>query len=168
MTKITTPEMECAVANFLNYRSNLIVPNVHWGMALHECDLLVVTKAGYAWEIEIKISKADLKKDAEKSHEHRDARIKHLYFAIPDYLEDCIDLIPERAGVIVVTTGELQVTHYEGRKHVWPRRCRTVRKAEVNKAARPFSEADRYKVARLGALRIWRLKQKTTDAQQQK
>ncbi len=72
MTKITTPEMECALAAFFDSRANLIVPRVHWGMAdLHECDLLMVSKVGYVTEIEIKITRADLKKDAEKEKRQR-------------------------------------------------------------------------------------------------
>ena len=109
LTKITTAEMECCVASFLNYRSNLIVPNVSWGMALHECDLLVITKAGYAWEVEIKVTKADLKKDSEKWHGHRSSRIKHLFFAIPTYLQDAIEYIPERAGIITVAPADEKV-----------------------------------------------------------
>ena len=164
MSKITTPEIECAVANHFNYRANLIVPNVHWGMAIHECDLLVVTKAGYAYEVEIKITKADLKKDSEKLHGHQDNRIKYLYFAIPDYLEDSTDLIPERAGIIVVETGPLKTTKYGGRTYTWNRKCRVVRQPILNMLATSFSPDDRYKVARLGALRIWRLKQKLVGA----
>ncbi len=152
MEKITTAEMECVVARFLNIRSNLIVPNVHWGMDLHECDLLLVTKAVYAWEIEIKVTKADLKKDAEKRHGHRSERIKHLYFAIPTYLEDSIEYIPERAGIITVAPKS---------EKLWTR-CKIIRKPETNKAAQPFSDCERYKVARLGALRIWKLKDKLT------
>lgn len=150
--KITTPEMECALANFFGYRANLIVPNVHWGMDLHECDLLVITRMGYAWEIEIKVSKADLKRDAEKWHGHRSRRIKRLYFAIPIDLEGCADLIPERAGIIIVRPRD---------EEYGPNlRCRITRKPVTNKAAQPFTDAERYKVARLGALRIWGLKRK--------
>ena len=151
--KITTPEMECAVAAFLNPRVNLIVPNVSWGMDLHECDLLVITKAGYAWEVEIKVTKADLKKDAQKWHQHRDSRIKHLYFAIPNYLEDSVEYVPERAGIIVVNSAIPD-------RYDQPPRCRRIRAAQTNRAAQPFTDAERYKVARLGALRIWPLKRK--------
>jgi len=59
---ITTPEMEIALVRFFNYRTNLIVPNVHWGMNMHECDLLMVSKAGYCTEIEIKVTRADIKR----------------------------------------------------------------------------------------------------------
>jgi hypothetical protein len=37
----------------------------HW-----ECDMLYVTKAGYATEYEIKVTKADFKADAKKTHKH--------------------------------------------------------------------------------------------------
>lgn len=151
--KITTLEMECAVAQFLGVRRNLIVPNVNWGMNLHECDLLVATQAGYLWEVEIKVSRADLKKDAEKRHGHRSHRIKHLYFAIPKYLEHCIEFIPEHAGILVVE-------RYEGNE--WRDagvRARQIRKPATNHCA-PISANERYQLARLGALRIWDLKRK--------
>ncbi len=158
MTKITTLEMECALARRFEPRRNLIVPNVSWGLDIHECDLLVITRAGYAWEIEIKVTKADLKKDAQKWHGHRDPRIRHLYFAVPDYLQDCIEYVPERAGIITVSRRPADVQWGS----LW--RCDTTRKPATNKAARPFSDAERYKVARLGALRIWPLKRKIRDA----
>ena len=63
---ITTTEMEVALAHYLNMRVNLIVPNISWGMFIHECDLLVITPAGYMWEVEIKVSKQDLSRDSKK------------------------------------------------------------------------------------------------------
>lgn len=63
---MTTLEMEIALMRELNIRKNIIVPNVSFGMyfkgygALHECDLLCLSKSGYATEIEIKIIKSDL------------------------------------------------------------------------------------------------------------
>lgn len=65
--KLKTIDIEVAVATYLNVRTNLIVPNISWGMFLHECDLLVLTPAGFAWEIEIKTTKADLIKDQKKN-----------------------------------------------------------------------------------------------------
>ncbi len=149
--RITTPEMEVALSSYFDYRMNLIVPNVHWGMNMHECDLLMVSKAGYCTEIEIKVTRADLKKDAEKRHGHWSNRIKYLYFAIPTYLESCIEFVPERAGIVTVRPD----TDPED----WTPRCRIIRKPTPNKAQK-MSDADRYKVARLGALRIWGLKRK--------
>lgn len=150
MAKVNSTEMECAVARFLNPRANLIVPNVSWGMGVHECDLFVLTNADYAWEVEIKVSKADLKKDAEKWHGHVSNRIRRLYFAVPDYLSDAIDMIPDRAGVLVFHPEE---------KRFW-KRVTKLREAETNKTAQKLTDVERYKLARLGALRIWALKRK--------
>lgn len=144
--KITTSEMEVAVALFLNTRQNLIIPNVHWGMEMHECDLLMLTPSGYATEIEIKITLQDLKADAKKRHNHIDGRISALYFALPKKLEKNIDLVPNRAGIIIVDeeTG-------------W---CRKIRKPEKTKKAYQFCKDEKYKIARLGAMRLWGLKEK--------
>ena len=159
-TKITTPEMEVALSAWINCRVNLIVPNVSWGLSgLHECDLLVVSKAGYLTEIEIKITRADLRADKKKWHGHNSLRIKRLFFALPEYLENCIDMVPERAGIILVRPKP----NVPG-KYPYHPRCREMRPAQRNKAAQKISDADRYKIARLGALRIWDLKRKLIDA----
>ena len=148
--------MECALAIWLNYRQNLIVPNVSWGISgLHECDLLVVSKAGYLTEIEIKVTRADLRADKKKWHGHESRRIKRLFFALPDYLEHCIDMVPERAGIILVRP-KANVPYV----YPYHQRCREIRKAQRNKDAGKITVTDRYKIARLGALRIWQLKRK--------
>ena len=168
MSKITTPEMEVALANWFDYRVNLIVPNVHWGMNMHECDLLIVSKAGYATEVEIKISRAGLRADAKKSHGHRSNSIKYLYFAVPDYIiadgnvlkDDVMAMIPERAGIITVRAED----NVPG-KYPYHPKCKRIREPTANKAATKMSDRDRYKVARLGALRIWGLKSRLAEAQ---
>jgi len=149
--KITTPEMEIALACWLNYRQNLIVPNVYWGFGpdMHECDLVMLSRAGYVTEIEIKVTRQDLRKDRFKAHGHRNIRIKYLYFAIPTYLEPAIEFIPERAGVISVEPD---------RKDGYGPRCKRIRAPERQKSARKATDKERYQLARLGALRIWNLK----------
>ena len=145
--KINSTDIELAVSAYFGYRQNLIVPNISWGLWIHECDLLVVTKAGYAIEIEIKISRADIKKDALKRHGHVDKRLKCLYFAIPEKLKSCIDLIPERAGVFIV----------KEKRPGWLI-CNLERKPVLNKEARKLTPEEQFKVAHLGAMRIWELK----------
>ncbi|MBT9170538.1 MAG: hypothetical protein DDT18_00881 [Actinobacteria bacterium] len=100
--KITVSEIELAVADYFNPRVNLIVPNISWGMFLHECDMLIVTKNNYAYEVEIKTTKSDLVADQKKRHNHSNKKIKKLYFAIPDYLLQYAEYIPDHAGIIVV------------------------------------------------------------------
>lgn len=142
--KLKAIDIEIAVVKYFNPRVNLIVPNISWGMFIHECDLLLITKNNYAYEIEIKVSRSDLKKDLEKMHCHKSNKIKKLYFAIPDYMLDAVEFIPERAGIITVSQGM---------------RCHMVRDAKINSDYK-FSDADKFQVARLGAMRIWGLKEK--------
>ena len=136
--------MEIALSRYFNPRKNLIVPNVFWGMFSYEVDLLVVSKSGYATEIEIKVSKQDLIKDKKKRHGHDSYKIKYLYFAIPSYLKDFTEHIPEKAGIIIVSDNYF---------------CQRIRKPRINHQYK-FTEQELFKVARLGAIRIWGLKQK--------
>jgi hypothetical protein len=153
MNRITTLEMELALATHLNYRENLIVPNISSGMGIHECDLLVISKAGYATEVEIKVSKSDLKKDAEKWHKHESDIIKELYFAIPKYLTDCIEYIPARAGIFTVDRNPITIYNFN------PFAVVIIRPATI-KGNYKFSDEEKFKVARLGTMRIWGLKEK--------
>jgi hypothetical protein len=154
--QITTAEMEVAVASWFGYRQNLVVPGVHWGLDMHECDLLVVTKSGYCTEVEIKISRADLRADAKKRHGHRSQRIKYLYFAMPEFLEQAQHFVPARAGIILVRPAD----------NLREPRCRVLRRPTCQKNSRKMTDSERYKVARLGALRIWGLKRKLLAANQ--
>ncbi len=153
--QITTPEMEIAIANHFGFRKNLIVPNVKWGLRLngkpmHECDLLILTKNRYIWEVEIKVSKADLIADKKKAHGHISSNVKRLYFALPHYIEDYIQHIPDRAGVILVNKPRTRLS------------CEVVRPAK-NEKGYQLSDKEVLKMAMLGAMRIWNLKQKLKD-----
>lgn len=161
MKKLKTLDMEVELSKFLNYRVNLVVPNVSWGMFSHECDLIRLTPAGYCSEIEIKVSLSDLKKDKTKRHNHMDGgvygygtnKIKYLYFAIPEYLEPHIEHIPERAGILILR--EVYHKYYdETRRHV-----EEIRAPKIQSNYK-FSEKERIKLLSLMAMRIWGLKRK--------
>ena len=164
-TKLNSADIEVAIAKYFKPRTHLIVPNISWGMGLHECDMLILNGSNYAVEVEIKISKADVKKDLSKSHGHRSNRIKRLFFAIPEHLNtpDVIELIPERAGILVVSerfpvygtrwgTEEKYISYY-----MQPR-CTVIRNAKINKDAKPFSDGERIEMGRLGMLRYWNIR----------
>ena len=140
---INSLQIEIALANYFNPRRNVIVPNVWWGMGLnHECDLMVMTRSGYVYEIEIKTSKADLIRDLKKPHGHSDDRIRKLYFCVPEPLfEECRGLIPEPAGIIV----------YDGNF------CVKKREAKTNRV-QPLNAEAREKLYQLAAMRVWTLK----------
>jgi hypothetical protein len=146
--------MEIILAKYFDYTTNLIVPNVHWGMFNYELDLIILSKAGYATEIEIKISKSDLIKDKNKFHNHENKMIKNLYFAIPEYIDIdfALENIPNRAGLLVVKEVKNDwVQYYKSKKE---------KKPISSKNPYKWNDEERYKLARLGAIRIWNLKNK--------
>ena len=157
---IVSGDIECAVARYFNPRIHLIVPNISHGMNLHECDLLVMNGNNYGVEVEIKVSKADIRKDLKKRHGHNSNRIRRLFFAIPEYLNrpDVIELIPERAGIFVISGPvEVKYDYSDGSWFTKPK-CRMIRTAKINKAARPFTDKERVEMGRLGMLRYWNIR----------
>lgn len=139
----TAKEIEIAVAQWFDTLRKIIVPNVYYGMFNYEMDLCVLEPSGYCHEVEIKVSKSDLIADKKKWHKHGDRRIRYLWFAIPEKLRDCIEHIPERAGVLVVSPiGSVS----------------EARSPSPNQLAVKFDDRARAKLARLGVLRMWNLK----------
>lgn len=148
MNKITCLQMEIAIATWYGIRVNLIVPNVSWGLFNHECDLIVMTKSGYATEIEIKVDKYDLINDKKKKHEHKDNKISQLFFAIPEYLKEYIDHVPERAGIMIVRPDHRIIS------------CMVERIRGSVDHKYKLDIHDQFQLARLGSMRVWGLKRK--------
>ncbi len=150
--KITTLEMEIALMAHYGVRQNLIVPNVSWGLLTYEADLVILTGSNYATEIEIKISKADLKKDKEKKHTHNSDMFKYLYFAVPKKLvEFALTEIPESAGLYSIETRNIEGGYY------W---VEQIKPPVLNKAHIKWTDGYRVKLAELGCMRILGLKRK--------
>lgn len=156
-------EVELAVTSLFNIRQNLIIPNVSWGFAIHECDLLIVRTSGYVVEVEIKINLADLKNDFKKKHGHidRQNRIKEFYYALPNILIEKATPIIEKhyegAGIISC--------RYDSQTKWQPYRATLIKPALTNKSARKLELKERYQLARLGTLRLWNAKQALADRQ---
>ncbi len=156
--------MEVAIAKLFGIRQNIIVPNISWGFRMHECDLFIVKKSGIAVEVEIKRSKSDLLADFKKRHHHNDKqnRITELYYALPEELyEKCKEFIPEDAGIIMC----YRYTNYRKETYIY---ATIKRKAKRIKGARKLNEEEQLRVARLGTMRIWSLKQKIIKLNGQK
>jgi len=156
--KITTIEIECEIAKYFGVRTNIIVPNISYGLSgMHECDIFIIKKSGFAVEVEIKISKSDLLADFKKEHNHIDRknRIVEFYYAMPyELYEKVKDLIPEGAGII---TCEWEYSPYYMK---WSLVTRTQRAATRIKGARALTIEEQFKVAKLGTMRIFGLKEK--------
>lgn len=146
-----TTEMETALMSHYGVRQNIIVPNVSWAFLHYEADLVILTGSNYATEIEIKVTKADLKKDKEKRHNHDSELFKYLYFAVPNKLtEFALTEIPEKAGLLEV------IDRGEG----YQRFVRQVKPAVLNNQHRQWKNHERSKLAEIGCMRILGLKEK--------
>jgi hypothetical protein len=145
----TAAEIEHRIADYFDPRRNIVVPNVWWGWGLnHECDLVVLTNSGYAYEVEIKVSRADLRADLKKRHGHSDwnGKLRRIYFAVPERLSDyALKLIPKPAGLLMVGQG---IDRLAGLV------CK-LREADINPGARRLNPDERFKLAKLGTMRVW-------------
>ena len=89
-TKLSVREIQLAIRNswYCDNRSDLIVPNVSWGLLPYEADLLVVKPSGLCAEFEIKRSFEDFKKDFTKHHTHNCSIIAYFYYVVPESIKD--------------------------------------------------------------------------------
>lgn len=60
---MTEMEVQRALGSWIGWHRVLVVPNLCY---YHEMDVAVLTKAGYVWEYEIKLSQADWNRDQKK------------------------------------------------------------------------------------------------------
>lgn len=139
-----------------------VLPNCTW--TGDEIDLLVVTKALRIVDVEIKITRADLKADAQKqkwwdhprwirSQEPRPAptrrewprRVWKHYYAMPAALWK-----PELCDAIAPVSGVLLLTQVFDTLSV---RCE--RRAKCNPQPRVLEPAEVIDIARLASLRMW-------------
>jgi hypothetical protein len=131
-------------------RSHIVVPNVHWGLGFnHELDLLSISNPAYiGTEIEIKVSRGDIKRDLEKEHRHYDDRIRQLYFAGPlELLDDFIKYVPEEFGIITVSKLNADSLRYV---------VSIKRRAKPLKQWRAaFTNNEIFELMRLGNMRYW-------------
>lgn len=159
---VRTIDIELSIMYHFNFRQNLIVPNITnmVGIVPFETDILVLTKNNRAYGFEIKVSKADLKADFKKPQHKQDTKagferyygkFKYFYYAVPFNLKEAaLQIIPEFCGLICI----------EKIKHD----TYTRKRFEVSREPKQlfdyrWTEAEKYEVARLGAMRQYNLMQ---------
>lgn len=142
-----------------------VVPNCTW--TGHECDLLVVTEKLMLVDVEIKISRADLKADAKKDKwwrrtaswgidearpapVHRDwpPKVWKHYYALPRYLwkDDLLETLASTAsGIILLGTDRTPELNS----------VEMIRRPKPNADAKAISAASVAAIARLASLRMW-------------
>jgi hypothetical protein len=144
-----------------NYRRFVAVENVSWGLSAWEADLLVCSASGYLYEVEIKISIADLKRDRNKrrwrygdpnqDRSYGLPRIRGMWFAMTPEVwahKDAISAVPEKCGVIVVDINAEQL---------WER-CHVARACKRLPADK-LTTAQQFQLARLVVMRYWSRKE---------
>lgn len=84
-TNLSVQQIQLALHNsgLWNKRSDIMVPNLSWGLLPYEADFVILSKNGYLTEVEIKRSWADFKADFNKIHRHNDERIYHFFYCVP-------------------------------------------------------------------------------------
>lgn len=152
MSDMNSVDIEIAIImTMFPPRRFLVLPNASWGLQIqYEMDLLVISKAGCGYEIEIKISVADMKRDLKK-WKHRsgavtlDRRIKQFYYAFPAALSDKIaPFIPDYAGAISVAVDEYGIY-----------RTQVVKSAPIRKDVRKFTDDEIKHAGLLAQMRYW-------------
>jgi hypothetical protein len=151
--KITAQDIEVALKGYFDYRRNFLVPNVYGGFRYlnYEIDVLVVTGSRYAYDVEIKISPGDLRRDAKKDKWRYCRDLHHFrksYFAMPEAMLKYQDLVPEHAGIITVT--------YDERRFCYD--AHEARKPVVDGLAKKVTDTEYMQLGRLAMLRMWDLK----------
>lgn len=158
-TNRTLTEIEVALAKHdrFHYLRNIVVYNIiGWSEKLplwHECDMLVLSKAGYLTEIEIKRSWRDFLADFKKTHSHKDlggGMVKCFFYCVPECIKDkceqkIAELGVECSGVITYTE-DLYI--------------KVPSSFKLMKKYRKLTPEEQFTVARLGAVRVISLKNK--------
>ncbi|SOD42429.1 hypothetical protein [Nitrosovibrio sp. Nv4] len=152
--------------NYFQRRHLVVVPNCGW--TGYECDLLVVTKNLRIIDVEIKISRSDLRADVKKDkwwktyamdpvagfHRRLDEpepktwpeKVWKHYYAAPLEIwdESLTEKIPAASGILLLYRGHHGEVRYE---------CR--RPARPNPDAEKLSPESAVDIARLASLRMW-------------
>lgn len=137
MQKIHAGHISTALAWYFNWRQSVMMPQ--WFIDGGIADLLFISRAGYATEIEIKTSLSDWNADQGKEKWKKPRpHITRFFYAVPESLMDrCPVWINPDFGLIAVSVGK---TGYA--------KCRVVREARRFKAAKlPADELQRMYLA---------------------
>ncbi|CAB3742698.1 hypothetical protein LMG24238_06925 [Paraburkholderia sediminicola] len=94
-TKLNAGLVEAAIRRHVDHRANTLIPEaeIRWGIGSHRgnyrADFVLITRAGYATELEVKVSLADWRKDLSKPK----------WVGMPDWITRFIYVVPENLGI---------------------------------------------------------------------
>ena len=170
-TKLTIQQIHLALrdSGLWNKRTDIMIPNLSWGLLPYEADFVVVSKSGYLTEVEIKRSWEDFKADFKKNHNHDAEQVYYFYYCVP------VSIVGKVKEFLMEKYGE---RHFIGAPAVlWydengrirtlvddNQRCFGSHYAcsvSPNVKHRKLFLEEQLTVARLGQLRYWSLLEKT-------
>lgn len=189
-TTLTLEQIEVILTGYPDspyyVRQDIVIPNCSWGYLNHEADLLVLTKAKYLVEIEIKRTWNDFMADFKKCHNHDDPKLSYLYYAVPLSIAERVfhwlyegeykcrpgfiyynhsdvdgytEHNPHHCGLIIYADAE----ESSCRGNRIGSCCINVSPERMNKYKVPVEEE--LKLLRLLGLRIWNMKKKLAEHQ---
>ena len=177
-TSLTVQQIQLALHNsgLWNKRSDIMVPNLSWGLLPYEADFVVLTKNGYLTEVEIKRSWEDFKADFKKDHRHNDERIYHFFYCVPESIFDkvkdfLLEKLKEEAKEMDEKTKEHFLSHIETFHHRLPAVLTYDEQGHIKRTKFGYSGAyrshcrklfieEQLQIARLGCLRYWNQQEK--------
>lgn len=181
-TTLTVEQIQSALANIAQFhlRRNIVVPNVSWGLLNYEADFVSLSKSGFLTEVEIKRSWQDFQKDFTKKHLHDDPKVSYFYYCVPKSICERVknalyvqetekgrvkivglrDGVPSNVGLISYDNHDMNgnVIDWVG--------IEFVTFAGRRRWARKLTGYEQLKLAHLGCMRIWDLKNKITKLQE--
>lgn len=120
-TRVTVAEIQAALAlrcPLFNERTDIMIPNLSWGLLNHEADFVSINKSHYLTEVEIKRSLQDLRADFKKDVFHHDDRVYRFFFCLPLTIKDkALEVMAEEENLNKLR--ELYHTHSPRPAIIW-------------------------------------------------
>lgn len=172
-TALTINQIHLALRNsgLWNKRTDIMIPNLSWGLLPYEADFVVLNKSGYLTEIEIKRSWEDFKADFKKNHNHDAEQVYYFYYCVPISIAVKVrDFLKEKYGERYKLSAPAVLWYDEnGRIQRLVDEDGTCFGIQYASSISPYKNhrklflEERLKVARLGQLRYWSLLEKTEE-----
>lgn len=152
-TKLSINEILLALRNcrLWNKRSDIMIPNLSWGLLPYEADFVVISKNGYLTEVEIKRSWSDFLADFKKKHNHDAEQVYYFYYCVPEKItEQVVEYLKQKElPLAVLSYNDDGFVWYSGYGY-----------SSLRGKHRKLFIEEQLTIARLGQLRFWNLLEK--------
>lgn len=149
-TSLSINEIILALRNcgLWNKRSDIMIPNLSWGLLPYEADFVIISKSGYLTEVEIKRSWSDFLADFKKKHKHDAEQVYYFYYCVPEKItEKVVEYLKQKElPLAVLSYNDNGVVKSVGYGY-----------SSLNGKHRKLFIEEQLTIARLGQLRFWNL-----------